>query len=165
MSITALALGVAAQYLPDLVSKFTGNKSEVVAKVIDAAKLATGNTDAELALKAYKPSTADLAALRADVLSVITLEVKDIQHAREVHKDDTVTDHLSYQVMYLNPIYICIGIGSIVWLCTQSLPNGVLATASALIGAGLNQLYQERQQVMNYRFGSSLGEKLKELKR
>jgi hypothetical protein len=73
------------------------------------------------------------------------------------------TDKLSYQIMRDNLVII----GVLVFMqivVVMFIPNPALvATISTLIGAIVNSLLSERQSVVNFRFGSSIGSKMKNL--
>jgi hypothetical protein len=64
--------------------------------------------------------------------------------------------------MYLNPLLIGVGVYAFIHVMQLDLSKDVSMALSALIGGIVNQLMQERQQVMNYRFGSTIGSKLKD---
>ncbi|UIS54087.1 putative DNA topoisomerase [Edwardsiella phage vB_EpP_ZHX] len=164
-----LALGLASKYVPDLFkSAFGSDKAAEVANiVIDTAKAATGCADSQQALAGYKGVLEQNPQLQLELMSkvadVLQMQVNDIQHARETLRDDATTSKLAYLIMFGNIPLIGGSIALLVWVTTSGMTEGTLATVSAIIGGCLNQLYQERQQVMNYRFGSSVGEKLRGL--
>jgi hypothetical protein len=64
--------------------------------------------------------------------------------------------------MHLNPLLIGVGVYAFIYVMQLDLSKDVSMALSALIGGIVNQLMQERQQVMNYRFGSTIGSKLKD---
>lgn len=164
-ALVPLAISVASKFIPDLVGKvFESDKAESIATaVVGAAKVATGLKDPEEALAAFKPNDEQRTALREQVLSLIDMQIKDVQHARENNHYTDLTAKLSWTVMVGNLLVISLLIGGLVWLATAELTSGINTTLSAMIGGALNQMYQERQQVMNYLFGSAVGSKLKDL--
>ena len=163
--LVGIALSVASKFLPELAGKIFGGKEaeEVAGKVINMAKVATGIADPEKALEAFKPSPQEVASLRKDILSVIELEVSDVQHARIHGKHEELTEKVAYSIMWGNLVLIGTLIGSFAWILSLDLDGHIAATLGTLIGAALNQLYQERQQVAGYLFGSSLGSKIKSM--
>jgi len=123
----------------------------------------TGGKPEHEALKAVQNDAEFFRKQRDDVLKVIELELQDIQHARENQADDNVTKHLSYVVMGINPFLIGACVWALIYVAQSDMDVGLIATLSAMLGGAINNFFQERQQVMNFRFGSSLGSKLKNL--
>lgn len=158
-----LAIAAASKYIPELISSKIENKTAkaVAETLLDAAKKATGIDDAEQALKAVESSPEFFIKQQDDIVAMLQSELKDVQHARE-HANDEVTKNLSYVVMYLNPLLIGLGVYAFIYVMQLDLSKDVSMALSALIGGIVNQLMQERQQVMNYRFGSAIGSKLKD---
>lgn len=163
--LIGLAISAATQFIPELIGKaFDSKTAETVAsKVIDLAKDQTGLSDPEEALENFNPSPEDIAALRSDVLKLIEMEIGDVQHARVNNKHEKLTENVAYGIMYGNLVLIAALIGVFAWVATSDLDTAFASTLSAMIGGALNQLYQERQQVAGYLFGSSLGSKLKSM--
>jgi len=160
-----LAVSIASKYIPELIeTKLDSKKAAQVADVVIKHAKSAFNEDAVPALKKLdelmeqSPERAN--ELRVEVLELVKLEVQDVQHARE-HTDDKATQRLGWLVMWTSIPQIMICLGTLSYITTLNLAAGVLSTISALVGGYVNQLYQERQQVMNYRFGSSLGSKTK----
>jgi hypothetical protein len=158
-----LAIAAASKYIPELISSKIENKTAkaVAETLFDAAKKATGIDDAEQALKAVESSPEFFIKQQDNIVAMLQSELKDVQHARE-HNNDEVTKNLSYVVMYLNPLLIGLGVYAFIYVMQLDLSKDVSMALSALIGGIINQLMQERQQVMNYRFGSAIGSKLKD---
>lgn len=168
--LVQLALGVATKFIPELIGKaLNDDKAKEVAEVVGNSAVAYVKDKYGVdmpAIEAIKKvdSSAEMEfwkEQRQSVIDVIKLEVEDIQHAREHNQEDGVVRNLSYLVMWINPIFIALCICALIYVSTAGLASGVLATVAATLGAAINHFFQERQQVMNYRFGSSLGSKLK----
>lgn len=163
-----VALSLAAKYIPDLILSATDSKSAaaVANTVLKAAADTTGIlNDPEKALDAYEKTLAtseqEQQKLVSLVTPLITVEVQDTQNAREHFSGDLATDRLTYFVMLGNLPLVGTCVGVLVWVTMADLDGGKLTAISALIGGVIQQLLQERQQVMNYRFGSSIGEKVR----
>lgn len=169
LPLVPIAIGLASKYVPELIrTAFSNDKAAEVAKtVIDLAKNSTGLQEPNEALNKFEQQLRDNSDLQIELMKQVTavmqMQVGDVQHARETLKDDHTTSKLAYLVMVGNVPLIMLCIGLLVWVTSVDLSDGQLAAVSAIIGGCLNQLYQERQQVMNYRFGSSIGEKLRGL--
>lgn len=165
--LAAVAISIASKYIPELIGAALDSKkaSAVTQHVVEAVKTYTGMSvdteqDCELALESAGP--AFWLKQREQILKLVELELSDVQDARE-KTNDILNTKLSLLVMYVNPVLIVIGISALVYVTLQlELNGGLLATISAVLGGWLNQLYQERQQVMNFHFGSSMGSKLKQ---
>jgi len=166
-SIVSLAIGIATKYIPGLIGKaFSSDKAvEIASTVLNTAQEVTGILDPKEALESYDKSLAksseEQQKLADNVLSLVKLEVEDVQDAREHFTGDAATDRLTYFVMLGNLPLVGTCVGVLVWVTMMDLDGGKLTAISALIGGVIQQLLQERQQVMNYRFGSSIGEKVK----
>lgn len=163
--LVGLAVSMASKYLPELIgSALDSKKAENVAKIVtDAAVAYTGGKPAHEALKAVENDKEFFMAQKKDILSVIELEVRDIQHARENQCEDEVTKYLSFIVMCVNPLLIAGCVWALISVAESDMDVGLITTISAVLGGAINNFFQERQQVMNFRFGSSLGSKLKNL--
>ena len=153
-----LAISLASKFIPDLVSSALDSKTagKVASKVIEAATTATG-LEPEEALNTWDPSHNEQEALKGTVLDVLKLEMGDAQHARENTVDIDMTKNIAYGIMYLNMLLIAGLIGGFAWLLQAGLGDGITGTLGALIGGALNQLYQERQQVVGFLYGLKAG--------
>lgn len=158
-----LAIATASKYIPKIIeSKIESPKAKAIANTIfKAAKEFTGESDPQKALNKVQDSPEFFKLHEQSILKELELHLEDIQHARE-HNNDEVTRNLSYVVMYLNPLLIAAGVYAFIYVMKLDLSKDVSMALSALIGGIVNQLMQERQQVMNYRFGSTIGSKLKD---
>ena len=157
-----LAISAASKFLPQLIeSKIDSPKAKKVAKtILNAAKDFTGESDQQAALKKVENSSEFFEIHSDSILKELELHLDDIQHARE--HNDNVTSNLSYLVMLLNPLFICAGVYAFIYVMSLDLDEGTKMAISALIGSIVTHLLQERQQVMNHRFGSAIGSRLKD---
>lgn len=165
--LAALAISIASKYIPELIGKALDSKKaeEVSSHLIGAVSEYTGmvvHDTAQLEKAFDKAGPEFFLKQRAQVIELAESRIADVQHARKF-KNDEVNTKISYTVMWVNPFLIVLGIVALIYVTTSlELDGGLLATISAVLGGWLNQLYQERQQVMNFHFGSSLGSKLKQ---
>lgn len=166
LPLIPLAIGLASKFIPELVSKALDSKEAgKVAKVIisEATKFAPDNSEQD-ALKAYEDYLAKNPAavhqLHEQILKVVELEVKDVQHARVMGKGD---DKLTYLIVILAFVGLGACIVSLVYVVRLNLEGGALATVSAAIGSVSTLCIQQLQQISNYKYGSSIGEKFKDL--
>lgn len=154
--------------LPKLVKAITGGNKSLLGRAIDAAKVITGmdnETDAVEALKADPEKMYQYQmALLADKHIPDRLDLENVKDARDMYKEvnhdraDAIADH----VMTWNlPIIVVMVILNI--LVVTFIEGGALiAIASNFIGMAMKQLMSERQTVMNFFFGSSMGSKDKD---
>ena len=165
--LVPIAVSLASKFIPELIGKALDSDTaeQVAGKIIDVAKYATGLTDDKAALDAFETASTpkDLAKLRSDVLKLVEMQVDDVQHARDNNEHKELTENVAYAIMYGNLAVIACLIGGFAWVASSDLAVSAASTLSAIIGGALNQLYQERQQVAGYLYGSSLGSKLKDL--
>lgn len=162
--LISLAVSLASKYVPELIGEsLNSKKARAISNlVIDAAKEYTGVKDPEQALGIIG-NDKDFWDKNSDkVFSLLEAEIRDVQHSRE-HNNDDVTKRLSYLIMVVNPILIAAGIYAFIYVMSIDLEKDTSMALSALIGSVITHLLQERQQVMNFRFGSTIGSKLKDL--
>jgi len=80
-----------------------------------------------------------------------------------IKTDHKVADEIARKIIRENMIYIVICIlielASIVYLQNN---GNLLAIITGIFGSVITNLYQERQSVINFHFGSSLGSKMKD---
>lgn len=169
--LIAVAIGLATKYIPSLIGKaFSSEEAESVAKVvIDTARTVTGldnPTDAEALAKYEQMLENDRQKqqqLSDNILAVLTLEADDMKDARQHFAGDKASDRLTYLVMIGNLPLVATLVAALIWISTLELSEGKLTALAALIGGIVQNLLQERQQVMNYRFGSTISDKFKQL--
>ena len=159
-----LAIATASKYIPKIIeSKIESPKAKSIANTIfEAAKEFTGEPDPQKALSKVQDSPEFFKLHEQSILKELELHLEDIQHARE-HNNDEVSRKLSFVVMYLNPLLIAACVYAFIYVIgLEDVDEGTKMAISALIGSIVTHLLQERQQVMNYRFGSTIGSKLKD---
>jgi len=95
---------------------------------------------------------------------LIELDLKDMQGARDMYKstDHEVADFVAKQVINYN-LWVVFGAIIAEILCVIYMTDKVLiAIISGAVGGYTASLLQERQQVINFFFGSSRGSKKKQ---
>jgi uncharacterized protein (DUF697 family) len=99
------------------------------------------------------------------VLEAWRLDTEDIQHARKMYID---TDHIQADAIADNVIkfnlpviggLVIVNIAAVMLLKDE---GEVIAIVSNFIGIAMGHLFNERQSVINFFFGSSRGSKLKD---
>lgn len=164
LPLISMAVGLASKFIPELVSKALDSKEAgKVAKIVlaEATKFAPDDDEVS-ALKAYEEhlakNPAAVQSMHEHIFKVIKLEIEDVQHARMLGKGD---DKLTYLLVMLS----FIGLGACMWALVYSvrlnLEAGSLAAISAAIGSVTTLCIQQLQQISNYKYGSSVGEKSK----
>lgn len=166
MSVAALGL---LRFVPDLIGLFDKDKS-VVEKVAGIAKSITG---AETVDQAEQALVADPALAYQFKLAVMenetVLEKLDEQSRQRASEQYSIhneqADKIADSIMSRNlpTVFALVVINAVVvYLFTHYAANqiGQVAIISNLIGVVIGSLIQERQQVVSFFFGSSLGTKL-----
>lgn len=167
---TALAL---AKFIPDVIGLFDSKKGakakEAAEAVENVAAAITGKTgdDAVRAIEAdpelaYKFKT----AVMADSHISEQLQAEDLKSAREAYKiHHEQADNVAKSIMSRNLptifVLVLINVVSVGGAKYFDLPGEVLAIISNMIGIVIGQLLNERQSVVGFFFGSSLGSKMK----
>lgn len=167
---TALAL---LKFVPDLIGLFDSKKGEDAQKTMDVvesvAEAITGkqgdeavdamNKDPELAYK-FKVAVMADSHVKEQMLAD---EMKNARDSYKVHHEqaDKVADGIMRK--NLPTIFILVLINIIAVMLTKywQMPGEVLAIISNLIGIVVGQLLAERQSIVGFFFGSSLGSKMK----
>jgi hypothetical protein len=165
--ITA-AIGL-AQYIPDLLQLFgRGNDSAVAQKVLDIAQKVSGKSDATQAMAAISSSPDAQLAMQKMLLEdkwvQSRLDLDNVKSARAMHeKNHAAADDLGKHVIRWNlPLAFGLFIVNIVSLYFFREHVEILLTLGNLTGFLLNSLLKERQDIINFYFGSSLGSKDKD---
>lgn len=162
---TALAL---AEVVPSVLKLFGKDEdAEVAGKVLGIAKTVTGKeTDSE-ALDALKADP-DLVlqykqAILDDKWVQERIDLANVQGAREMHKvNNKQADELGKSIINWNlPLALVLFAGNLGALHFFKDHAEILITVGNLTGFLLNSLIKERQDVINFYFGSSLGSKIK----
>lgn len=141
--------------------------AKVASKVVEMAKAATGANSAEEAVNRLKTNSPAAQALKSAFIAneheLALAAYEDRQSARQMYQgtDHAMTDKIAKSVINLNPLFILLLVSLnaavIVWV-----ENPTIAVAIGnVIGISIGQLWQERQAVINFFFGSSQGSKQK----
>ena len=163
--------GPAGAAVGGLISKALGvenNASAIEKELIN-------NPDAFLKLKELEMSK-ELAMLKAQYDNKVednrheehsvNLEVNDKQNARgSNHLYELQTDigkKIFVQTSILVPLLIMINILLISYASDLKLGDAMISMVSTLIGIALNNAYRERQSMIEFLFGSSIGSKMKD---
>lgn len=163
LDLAASAIDGGAEKAKEYIEKKTGvelGKNDL--SVEDVQKIKAMEDDPEtkiklqsLALEKLKEDNRHKEAVADDAATKYAVA----HNSYSVHHE--ATDKLSYQIMRENLIIIALlvlaQIGAVMYIADAAL----VATVSTLIGAIVNSLLSERQSVANFRFGSSIGSKMK----
>lgn len=161
------------KYVPDVIGLFDSKKGEKAQEAMSAvekvAEAITGKKgdeavtaiaeDPELAYK-FK------IAVMADSHISEQLRAADIKSARDSYKvHHEQADKVAQSIMAKNLptifILVLVNVASVCGAKYFNMPGEVLAIISNLIGIVIGQLLAERQSVVGFFFGSSLGSKMK----
>lgn len=172
MSIAALGL---LKFVPDVIDLFSSkNKSKDSVEVIsNIAKDLTGKDTVDEAEKVLSadPNLAyqfKLSVMEHDTI-LERLDEQSRTRAGEQYKSNHVqADKLADGIMTYNLIIIgvlaVINVLAVYFMTTNNVDNPALvAIISNLVGTIIGNLIAERQQVVSFYFGSSLGSKLKNM--
>lgn len=161
------------QFVPDVLSLFDHKRGEKASEAMDAvtavAKAITGKEgdDAVVALSsdpelAYKFKV----AVMADSHVSEQLQAQEMANARDAYKTHHAqADEVAKSIMARNLptiffLVLC-NILAVMYARYIELPGELVAVISNLIGVVIGQLLNERQSVVGFFFGSSLGSKMK----
>jgi len=181
MSIAAAA-ALAVEFAPDIISLFSkdkGDKVNQVAEVVNSvAQSITGKTgDEAQAILSQDPALAleFKKAVMADKHIDEEMRYKDVSDAREMYKQQNdMADYVGKKIIDGNLYFVgglifldCILIAVLPGLFPDSpnLATGIGTSVGTLIGAVIQQLLKERQDIVNFLFGSSRGSKIKDHKK
>jgi hypothetical protein len=166
ISIVTLALSIAkATGLTDWVSRKLGGVPSVDAskKIIDIAVDVVGEEE----VKGASFSKEDAATIKELILQheseLVRINLADKKNARSMYKSkNTQADRVANSIMRWNLpaiVMLIIGNGAAVYY----IENPAIAVAIGnIIGASISFLWQERQQIVGFFFGSSIGSKAKD---
>jgi len=89
--------------------------------------------------------------------------LKDVQNAREMYKDTdhTLADNVAKKIINWNLIIIMALVGIQVYVI-MSVDGQVAAVITGVVGTVVGSLINERNTVVNFLFGSSMGSKSKD---
>jgi hypothetical protein len=172
MSLAALGL---LKFVPDVIDLFSSkNKTKDSVDVVsNIAKEITGKETVDEAEKALSADPSLAYQFKISVMENDTiLEKLDEQsraRAGEQYKSNHVqADKLAGGIMTYNLIVVgllaIINVVAVYFMTTHNVDNPALvAIISNLVGTIIGNLIAERQQVVSFYFGSSLGSKLKNM--
>lgn len=151
--------------MPSLLSKTNeDNKADVANTVLQIAQGMFPDLAPAKALEEYEKvvqkNPMELAELTTALTEIFEMEIEDTQHARVNQTED---DKLTYVLVVLSYVGVAACIAALVYVTTLNLQAGTLATIAATIGAAATWMQQQVQQITNFKYGSSIGSKLKEL--
>lgn len=166
-----VALGL-AQYAPDILKLFgKEDEAKVASKVVETAIKVTGSDNEAEAKKAISNNPEYQfkfqQALLEDKWVQERIDLANVQSARDMYAKnsagaDRIADNVTKYNLPLALILFSLNILAMYFLKTHS---EILIALGNLTGFMLNSLLKERQDIINFHFGSSLGSKIKDLGR
>ena len=160
------ALGI-DEWFGELVGGEPGAKA--ASKVVDMAKSVTGAGSIEGALAELKENQLLAAELKKSIIDnehELKLAVsEDMKLARDMYQntDHAMADKIADEIITKNPklilLLILTNICVVLWVTNPA----IAIAAGNVIGASITYLWQERQSVVGFFFGSSHGSKQKSI--
>lgn len=174
-------IGSVAPMLGTLLSPVTGGASVAIGAMI-ASVLGVENDpeaisqaikdDPNAFLKLKELEQKESASLRQQVLELAKLENEKYNKAHETYQTkNEMADTIAKQIIQRNlPIIALLVIINIAVVFYLKEHSSLIAIASNIIGVAIANLFNERQAIVNFFFGSSIGSKqksheLKEIKK
>ncbi|MCW8886885.1 MAG: hypothetical protein OQK12_16795 [Motiliproteus sp.] len=161
--LTTAKAVLSATGLDDKAKDWIGDKIGVKAaeKITDIAKAVTGHSDTSV----MSPEQRDMvrAELERSASELRRLSREDLADARAMYADTDheTADQIAKNVVRYN-LWAVFGLVVIFGLVNAFVPDKLLVSSiSALIGGAISSLFQERQAVIGFFFGSSFGSKSK----
>lgn len=164
LDLLSKAIDGSADKAVDFIEEKTGIKLEDNKKLTNEEVKVLKKAEAEYKIELEKLSIEKIKEQNRHVEELEDNKVERYNSAHDSYKvHHQATDDLSRQIMRDN--LIIIGILVVVQvMAIMYIPDvALVASVSALVGAIVNSLLAERQSVVNFRFGSSIGSKLKSL--
>lgn len=163
---TALTI---AKYIPDVIDLFDkDDKESVASKVVNIAKKVTGNDESDIPTILEQDPRAVLELRKAileDKWVQERIDLDNVKSAREMHRvNNEQADKISDSVIKYNILFVILLAslnGLALWYFEDN--SEVLLFIGNLIGFIIQALLKERQDILNFYFGSSLGSKFKQL--
>lgn len=163
-----LTIGITlAKFVPDIIGLFKGDDAKESAQAVLAiAEKVTGKKgpDAAAAIEADPATALEFKkAVMADKHVAARLALENVQGARAMYKHHgTKIDEVIGDVMRKNlPYIVVLALANIIAVYILKDHGALVAIISNLIGVMIGQLISERQAVMNFCLGSSVGSKNK----
>lgn len=169
-----MALGIAlalAKFVPDVISLFSHKRGkqaqDAISAIENVANTLTGKTgdDAVAAIEADPQLAYEFKiAVMADSHISEQLKADDRKDARAAYKvNHEQADKVAQSIMKLNlPSVLALALINIAAVYFLKEYGPILAIASNLIGIVIGRLLSERESVVGFYFGSSLGSKMKD---
>lgn len=170
-----------AEFAPDIIGLFSKDKGDKVGDVIDSVmkvtKAITGTDDEQeaMALLGADPALAYefKKALLADSHIEEQMRYSDVSDARAMYKQQNdMADYVGKTIIDRNLIYVAglILVDVILMIAlpvvfpdSAAISTGVGMSIGTLLGGVIQQLLKERQDIVNFLFGSSRGSKNKDV--
>tara|TARA_R110000772_G_C13081561_1_gene417528 strand:+ start:74 stop:580 length:507 start_codon:yes stop_codon:yes gene_type:complete len=148
----------------DIGNFIRGVKKKVLPSVLNA--VGVGNFAEAIGIISNDSDNAGLSKEEADqFFKLVELEYKDVANARDTYKetDHKVADFVAKKVINYN-LWVVIAAILVEVLAVVYIDDKVLiAIISGAVGGLVTALLQERQQIINFFFGSSMGSKNKQV--
>jgi hypothetical protein len=139
-------------------------KKKVLPSVLNA--VGVGNFAEAIGIISNDSDNAGLSKEEADqFFKLVELEYKDVANARDTYKetDHKVADFVAKKVINYN-LWVVLAAILVEVLAVVYIDDKVLiAIISGAVGGLVTALLQERQQIINFFFGSSMGSKNKQV--
>jgi hypothetical protein len=172
MSIVA-ALGIAkaiglTDWVTDKLSGSDNDAAKIAAKVITYASTSTGKKDPSAIEKTLSEHPELAAKLKQTLLDneheLDMAPFRDRQNARDMHnKHPQQADKIAHGIMRFNLPYIFILlVANVIAMVYLKDFSAILALVSNLLGMTIKSLFDERNCVTGFYFGSSMGSKSKD---
>lgn len=169
ITMAGLALTIAEKTgLTEMLGKLIGGDTggKVAAKVVDVAQLITGADNPKDVLARIDSDKVAATRIKETLIKqeheLKVLAIEDVKDAREMYRHSReLTNKVADVIMRFNlsAVMLLIACNGLV---LYFIENAAAAVAIGnLIGASAASLWEERQQVVRFCFGSSLGSKLK----
>ena len=167
---TALAL---VKFIPDIIGLFShkrGSQAKIAMEAVASVAEAVTGKSGDDAVKAISESPELALEFKIAVMADSHIseqmqadEMKDARGAYKVHHEqaDKVAESIMSKNLITIFVLVLVNIASIAVAKYFNLPGEILAIISNLIGIVIGQLLSERQSVVGFFFGSSLGSKMK----
>ena len=165
-------IGKVAPMLGTLLAPVTGGASVAVGALIASAlgvenepeAIATAiKNDPEALLKIKELEYKEQDSLRAQVLALAKLEQEKYDKAHETYQTKSgMADGIAKQIIQRNlPIIALLVVVNVLLVYFMKDEATLIAIASNIIGITIGNLFAERQAIVNFFFGSSIGSKQK----
>jgi hypothetical protein len=156
-TLLAPATGGASLAIGAMVSSVLGVENTPEAIELELKR----NPDAMLKLKELEYKEQD--SLRTQVLALAKLEADKYNKAHDTYQTkNEMADNIAKRIIERNLPYIAVlVILNLVLIYYMKTEVALLAIASNIIGITIGNLFQERQAIVNFFFGSSIGSKQK----